>query len=212
MDFSNLLLGVSVLLVIFSYFMILVIYFVNKKRTINEYSGFDAAKEVTSNYDEINIVNSNDVIFSEYDIKRNVIRLNNKNYDSNSYFDIAISSILAGYSLVNMENKSYFKFKSVIKKISYMGFVSLIGVILSYFINNTFDAKIGIIVLALLLFYQNMRYLINIEANVKISEVLDSSFYEKIGKVISGIINFNKLSFIVLLILINRLVVIILGI
>ena len=212
MDFSNLLLGVSVLLVIFSYFMILVIYFVNKKRTINEYSGFDAAKEVTSNYDEINIVNSNDVIFSEYDIKRNVIRLNNKNYDSNSYFDIAISSILAGYSLVNMENKSYFKFKSVIKKISYMGFVSLIGVILSYFINNTFDAKIGIIVLALLLFYQYMRYLINIEANVKISEVLDSSFYEKIGKVISGIINFNKLSFIVLLILIIRLVVIILGI
>lgn len=212
MDLSNLLLGVSVLLVIFSYFMILVIYFVNKKRTINEYSGFDAAKEVTSNYDEINIVNSNDVIFSEYDIKRNVIRLNNKNYDSNSYFDIAISSILAGYSLVNMENKSYFKFKSVIKKISYMGFVSLIGVILSYFINNTFDAKIGIIVLALLLFYQYMRYLINIEANVKISEVLDSSFYEKIGKVISGIINFNKLSFIVLLILIIRLVVIILGI
>lgn len=212
MDFSNLLLGVSVLLVIFSYFMILVIYFINKKRTINEYSGFDAAKEVTSNYDEINIVNSNDVIFSEYDIKRNVIRLNNKNYDSNSYFDIAISSILAGYSLVNMENKSYFKFKSVIKKISYMGFVSLIGVILSYFINNTFDAKIGIIVLALLLFYQYMRYLINIEANVKISEVLDSSFYEKIGKVISGIINFNKLSFIVLLILIIRLVVIILGI
>ena len=212
MDFSNLLLGVSVLLVIFSYFMILVIYFVNKKRTINDYSGFDAAKEVTSNYDEINIVNSNDVIFSEYDIKRNVIRLNNKNYDSNSYFDIAISSILAGYSLVNMENKSYFKFKSVIKKISYMGFVSLIGVILSYFINNTFDAKIGIIVLALLLFYQYMRYLINIEANVMISEVLDSSFYEKIGKVISGIINFNKLSFIVFLILIIRLVVIILGI
>lgn len=208
---SNLLLSVSIAIVIFSYLLILVKYMVYKKKNIDNYSGFDSAKEVTSNYEEINIVNSRDVIFSEYDAKRNVIRLNNKNYDGNSYFDVAVSALLAGYSLVNSENSNYFKFKTIVKRVSYLGLASLITVVLSCFISNIGDAKIGIIIFCLLLVYQYMRYQINIEADKLIEEVLDKKIYTNISDVISSIINFNKISFIVMLMLIMRLVVIILG-
>ena len=208
---SNVLLNGSIVLVIFSYLLVLTKYFVYKKKKIDNYSGFDGAKEVTSNYEEINIVNSSDVIFSEYDAKRNVIRLNNRNYDGNSYFDVAISMILAGYSLVNNNNSSYFKFKTIIKKINYLGFVSLIGVVLSCFVGNIGDAKLGIVFVLLLAVYQYMRYQIIFLANDEIKEVIDKDVYDKVCSIINTIINFNKISFIVMLILLMRLVVIILG-
>lgn len=208
---SNVLLNGSIVLVIFSYLLVLIKYFVYKKKKIDNYSGFDGAKEVTSNYEEINIVNSSDVIFSEYDAKRNVIRLNNRNYDGNSYFDVAISMILAGYSLVNNNNSSYFKFKTIIKKINYLGFVSLIGVVLSCFVGNIGDAKLGIVFVLLLAVYQYMRYQIIFLANDEIKEVIDKDVYDKVCSIINTIINFNKISFVVMLILLMRLVVIILG-
>lgn len=209
---SNILLLISIGLVIFSYLIILIKYFIYNKKRIDSYSGFDGAKEVTSNYDEINIVNSSDVIFSEYDAKRNVIRLNKKNYDGNSCFDVAVSMVLAGYSLVNINNDKYFKFKTLIRKIGYISFCSLVGIVLSYFVSNIGDAKIGIVVLVLLGVYQYMRYQIAVLANDEIKVVIDSDIYDKVGDVINSIISFNKLSFIVILLLIIRLVVIILGI
>lgn len=207
----NLLLLVSIVIVIISYLLILVKYLVYTKRVIDGYSGFDSAKEVTANYEEINIVSSSDVIFSEYDAKRNVIRLNAKNYDGNSYFDVAVSLILGGYSLVNINNNSYFKFKTIIKKIGYFGNVSLIGVVLSCFISNVGDAKIAIIVFFLLLIYQYMRYQVTVLANDEIKVGIDKDIYDKVSNIINVIINFNKMSFIVMLILLMRLVIIILG-
>jgi len=209
---GNFLLIISIAIVVFSYLLIFIKYIVYKKKVFDDYSGFDAAKEVTANYDSINIVSSSDVIFSEYDMKRNVIRLNTKNYDSNSYFDVAVSSILAGYSLVNADNSNYFKFKIIIKKIGYIGFVSLIGTILSCFISNVGDAKIGIVILGILLVYQYMRYQVNVEANEMIKDVLDKDIYDKLVNIINIVINFNKLSFILMLILIIILVAIMLGI
>lgn len=208
---SYILLVVGIIITLFSYLLLFIKWIFNKNKVIDEYSGFDASKEVTSNYDEINIVSSSDVIFSEYDIKRNVIRLNSKNYDSNSYFDVAVSVLLAGYSLVNVENKNYFKFVVILKRIGYIGFVSLIGSILSCFISNIGDAKIGIVIFGVLLVYQYMKYQMNVDAGDKIKEVLDKEKYDNIENIISSIINFNKLSFIIMLIFIIRLVVIILG-
>ena len=209
---SNVLLVVSVGIVILSYLMIFINFlrYINKR--IDNYSGFDIAKEITDNYDSINIVNSSDVVFSIYDIKRNVIRMNNKNYDGNSYFDLAVSSVLAGYSLVKQENDNYFKFSFIVRKIGYLGFVSLIGGVLSYFLNNVGDAKIGIVVLLVLLVYQYMRYQISILAVDIIRDGIKKKIYTNISNIIDSIVTFNKLSFITLLVLIVRLVVIICGI
>ena len=94
------LLVISVVIVLLNYLMVIVSNFNNRIKKIEDYTGFEVAKEVTSNYDAINIVRSNDIVISEYDIKRNVIRLNNSNYDGNSYYDIFVSILLAGYSLL----------------------------------------------------------------------------------------------------------------
>lgn len=209
---SNILLISSIGLVVLSYLIIFINYIKYKKIIDDDYTGFDIAKEITDNYDSINIVNSSDVIFSEYDTVRNVIRMNNKNYDGNSYFDLAVGSILAGYSLVKQENKNYFKFNFIVKKIGYLGFVSLIGVILSYFLNNVGDAKIGIVVLGMLIIYQYMKYNINVMISDVIRDNIDKKIYNKISDVVSGVVTFNKLSFIALLVLVVRLVVIIVGI
>lgn len=209
---SNMLLIISIGLVIISYLFILINYFIYKKKLIEDYSGFDIAKEITDNYDSINIVSSSDVIFSEYDIKRNVIRMNSKNYDGKSIFDIAVGAILAGYSLVNQNNNNYFKFSFVVRRIGYLGFVSLIGVVLSSFISNIGDAKIGLVVFGILLVYQYMRYQISVLSNEFIRDSVKKNVYIDISKVLDSVISFNKISFVVMLILIIRLVVIIFGI
>ena len=192
---SKILLIGSLFGVIISYFLVLVKYAIYKKKYLDGYSGFDGAKEVTLNYDEINIVNSSDVIFSEYDAKRNVIRLNNKNYDGNSYFDIVVSTILAGYSLVNSSNSNYFKFKSIIRKINYLGFGSLIGLVL----------------FVLFLIYQYMRYMIAVSGNEITKNNLDKKIFSLIESILNSSVTFYKLSFIVSLIMIGRLIVIIIG-
>jgi len=209
---SYILLVISVIGVVLLYSFIVGIYFINKKKIVDNYSGFDVAKDVTTNYDAINIVKSSDIVVSEYDVKRNVIRLNANNYEGNSYFDIFVSSILAGYSLVNSDNPNSFKFSFLFKRIRCISFSSLVMGILSIMISNIGDAKIGIVVFILLLVYQYMRYQISINSNLVIKENLDSNLYKKLEKSLGMDITINKLSFILSLIMILRLVVIILEI
>lgn len=209
---SYMLLVISIIGVILLYSFIIINYFIYKNKVIDNYSGFDSAKDVTTNYEIINIVKSNDIIVSEYDIKRNVIRLNASNYDGNSYFDVFISSILAGYSLVKSDNPDSFKFSFLFKKIRFISFSSLIMGILSIMISNIGDAKIGMVLFILLLVYQYMRYQISINSNLVVKENLDKELYNKLEKIWGMDITVNKLSFILSLVMILRLVVIILEI
>ena len=144
------LLILSIIMIIISYFILVVMRIKVMKKTVDSYTGFDVAKEVTANYDVINIVKSNDIISSEYDIKRNVIRLNSKNYEGNSYLDIVISSILSGFSLVNNESSNYFRFSFLFNRIRSISFIPLIMVVLSCFMSDRGDAKIGLLLFLLL--------------------------------------------------------------
>ena len=209
---SYILLVISVIGVVLLYSFVIVNYFICKNKFIDNYSGFDIAKDVTTNYEAINIVKSSDIVVSEYDIKRNIIRLNANNYEGNSYFDIFVSSILAGYSLVNSDNSNLFKFSFLFKKIRWISFSSLIMVILSIMISNIGDAKIGIVIFILLLVYQYMRYQISVNSNLVIKDNLDKELYNKLEKSLGMDITINKISFILSLIMILRLVVIILEI
>jgi len=205
------LLLISVIIVIGSYFLLIMSRFSNNKRKLDNYTGFDVAKEVTSSYDDINIVSSTDIVFSCYDIKRNVIRLNTKNYDGSSYDDIVVASILAGFSLVNHENNNYFRFSFLFKKIRCVSVVSFVMMLLSYFITNIIDAKIGLVLFLILLVYQYMRYQIIVSVNSFIESNLDKKVVNKIKNMLVSYINFYKLSFIASLVMILRLIVIIIG-
>ena len=99
----QLLLLISILIIIIAYFRIILIYFKTRKIEIDDINGFDIAKELTSNYDEINIVESNELNISKYNLKRKIIRLTKKDYEANNIFTLAKTSLLSGYSLINLD-------------------------------------------------------------------------------------------------------------
>lgn len=204
---SNILLIILVCLVGSSYLILLINWITSKNNKIDNYNGFDIAKEITSNYDEINIVSCNG-LFSFYDVKRNVIRLNNKNYDGNSFIDISIGSILAGISLVNSDNRIKFGFK----RVNVISIVSLIMMFLSFLVNSIGDARIMMIITFGCLLYLFMRYQMVSGAVSLIESNMDKDIYSKIKSIVMGYINFYKISFISLLVVLVRLVVIMLGI
>ena len=62
---NSLLLLISILLIIISYMRIVLIYFKTKNIELRNMTGFDLAKELTSNYDEINIIESKELNISK---------------------------------------------------------------------------------------------------------------------------------------------------
>ena len=204
---SNILLIILVCLVGSSYLILLINWITNKNNKIDNYNGFDIAKEITSNYDEINIVSCNDM-FSMYDLNRNVIRLNNKNYDGNSFVDISIGAMLAGISLVNSDNRNKFIFK----RVRVISLASLIMMFLSFLVNSIGDARIMMIITFGCLLYLFMRYQMVSGAVSLIECNMDKNIYSKIKSIIMGYVNFYKISFISMLVLVVRLIVIMLGI
>ena len=204
---SNILLIILVCLVGSSYLILLINWITNKNNKIDNYNGFDIAKEITSNYDEINIVSCNG-LFSFYDVKRNVIRLNDKNYDGNSFVDISIGAMLAGISLVNSDNRNKFIFK----RVRVISLASLIMMFLSFLVNSIGDARIMMVITFGCLLYLFMRYQMVSGAVSLIECNMDKNIYSKIKSIIMGYVNFYKISFISLLVVLVRLVVIMLGI
>ena len=204
---SNMLLIILVCLVGSSYLILLINWITSKNNKIDNYNGFDIAKEITSNYDEINIVSCNDM-FSMYDLKRNVIRLNNKNYEGNSFVDISIGAMLAGISLVNSDNRNKFIFK----RVRVISLASLIMMFLSFLVNSIGDARIMMIITFGCLLYLFMRYQMVSGAVSLIECNMDKNIYSKIKSIVMGYVNFYKISFISLLVVLVRLVVIMLGI
>lgn len=204
---SNILLIILVCLVGSSYLILLINWITSKNNKIDNYNGFDIAKEITSNYDEINIVSCNG-LFSFYDVKRNVIRLNDKNYDGNSFVDISIGAMLAGISLVNSDNRNKFIFK----RVRVISLASLIMMFLSFLVNSIGDARIMMIITFGCLLYLFMRYQMVSGAVSLIECNMDKNIYSKIKSIIMGYVNFYKISFISMLVLVVRLIVIMLGI
>ena len=204
---SNILLIILVCLVGSSYLILLINWITSKNNKIDNYNGFDIAKEITSNYDEINIVSCNG-LFSFYDVKRNVIRLNNKNYEGNSFIDISIGAMLAGISLVNSDNRNKFIFK----RVRVISLASLIMMFLSFLVNSIGDARIMMIITFGCLLYLFMRYQMVSGAVSLIECNMDKNIYSKIKSIIMGYVNFYKISFISMLVLVVRLIVIMLGI
>lgn len=209
---SYYLLILCIIIVVVTYFWIFIDKSGNSKRKIDNCVGFDVSKEVTSNYDTINIISSSNIIVSEYDVRRNIIRLNAKNYDGDTYNDILISALLAGYSVVNGMNSSLFKFSFIFKKIRCISLGPLLMIFMSYFVRSIGDAKVGMVLFLVFLVYQYMRYLIIISAADIIKNNLSEEIYSKIELSLEKNIIFNKVFFIASLVMILRMVVIILEI
>lgn len=205
----NLLFLVGLSLVIVSYGRIFISYFRNRKNIENDLTGFDVAKEITFNYDEINIVESKKIIFSQYHIKRGIIRFIPQDYEGKNLFSYTIAAQLSGYSLGMIENNYYFKMISkIFPVIDWVNKSGVIATIICFFTKTINDAKIGVILLILVLIYQ---YFI-LQMNEIVRGYLDK-YLEKYGinKVLDGFYLCHKGLFVATLFYILKEIVMILG-
>lgn len=211
---SNILLLISLILILIAYLRIILNYLTLKNIKIKNITGFDLAKELTSNYNEINIVEAKEKIISKYNLKRNVIRLTEKDYSNNDIFTLTKISLLSGYSLLNINKDKYLNtLKSILPNMDYLNISAPIALLISLFTNTKGDAKIAIILLLIILIYQYIINTINInskeETKSQLTKILKKEDYTKLEKIQNTYLSLNKISFITTLILLLRIVLII---
>lgn len=212
----DILLIICMVFLVIPYTRIMLIYFKTKKIESDDITGFDLTKELTSNYDEINIVESKEINISKYNFKRNIIRLTEINYNSKDIFTLSISSFLAGYSLANLnKDKNIQLLSKIFPNIDYLNKSAILALLISILTNNIGDAKIALILLFIILIYQ---YLINEINNISkektkkaFKKLLTKENYLLIEIVQNSFLALNKVSFITTLILILREILIIIN-
>ena len=147
----NILLIVGFVLLAFLYLRILICYLKYKKIIVQDIDGFSVAKEITSDYDFIHIVEAKGQIFSYYDAKRNVIRLTSVDYYSSDLFHFGIVFLLAKYACYYQEEKLSNLFCKIFLRVYVLFFSAFIGSIISLFTHTIGDAKIGVFLFVILL-------------------------------------------------------------
>ncbi len=213
---GNFLLLVGIVVVIISYLRIFILKFQNGSRKVPNLSGFDIAKEITANYDEINIVESKEVVWSQYNLRRKVIRLTPKNYGASDIFSLSLSACLSGISLANIYKDKYLAFFSkIFSNIDCIGKSSILAILISLFTGTIGDAKIGIVLLGIVLVYQ--YFLIQIHtvschyAQEALGKLVEENDRERIVKIQKAILSSHTFAFVVTLILLLREVLFILN-
>lgn len=212
----NILLLISILLILIAYLNIVLKFIKTKNIKIDNLTGFDLAKELTSNYDEINIVESRDINISKYNLKRRVIRLTTKDYNSNNINTLSKISLLSGYSLINLnKDKNIELLAKIFKSIDYLNKSPILAIIISLLVRKIGDAKIAILLLVIISIYQYLINEINItskeETTNKLKDLLKDNNYSILENIQNSYLLLNKISFITTLILILRLVLIIIS-
>lgn len=209
--FGNFCLIVGCILVFVVYLRVFLVFFKNKNKK-NSLTGFEIAKEITSNYDEINIVESKKVWMSQYHLKRNVVRLLPKHYEGDNSSSLAISAQLASFSLGNMEQVPYFKilFKFFVN-MDWFNKSALLATIICCCTNTVGDAKIGLVLLGVILVYQYLRFQVNINCISLVKKKLNVSDWDGIKEFLEIFQFLDKSSFIITLFFILREIVLILN-
>ena len=103
---SNIILILGVGLTVILYLYIVIIYFINKKKE-DSMTSSELVLKLLDNDASINLIESKESMFSKYNIKRKMVKLSESCYDSKNYFNLAIASLLSGYSLLNNNLLNY---------------------------------------------------------------------------------------------------------
>ena len=201
---SNILLIIIIIIVILGYLIIIFTYLLNKNKT-KDITASDEVLNILNNDNAINLIEDSDSYFSHYNIKRNIVKLKSKTYNSKDIFSIAIASLLSGYSLAKNNLLNYVSY--IFKELKFFSFSSIIAIIISYIVTNAGDSKIAIVIFILIAIYQ---YILN-TLNTSAIEIINNK-EKNINKILNILNKTTTIFFISTLILIIRLVVIILNI
>ena len=211
----NILLYISFGLILGSYIIyILMIVFNNKM--ITDSNGFDVTKDIISEYNSINVIESKNY-FSIYNIKRKVIKLSTKCYYGNGISDISISLIEAGISILdNNRNKYIDLFRKIFTNLKILYIFPLVSLIINSITYNISDAKISIVftilfsVISYILFDIKNQGCILVSDNLDKIKEISKKNYAKIISFFNKILLLDKIIFCGGLILIIRNVLILL--
>ncbi len=198
------LLTTGIIIILIGYSIIMIDYLKYKRQEHKKINGFDIAKKITANYDNINIVESSEIWISKYHLKRKVIRLTNRIYSGTDEYSLAIATYLSSLSL--SDNKYLNIISKIIPTIDFLNKSSLIMIISSYFMNTKGDAKIGIIIGVIILIYQYL-YLQICSDTIATAQKKEPK-KEKIIKIINHLYTSNTLFFISTLIFLLRFIII----
>ena len=140
----NILLYASLIIIIFSFVVyFLVLIFTNNK--ISKSDGFDITKDIISEYNSINVIESKSYITS-YNIKRKVIKLSTKVYYGNKVSDIALALIEAGISIIDNSGNKFISFmKNIFSNLKILYVLPLISLMINFSTYNISDAKTSIV-------------------------------------------------------------------
>lgn len=153
---DSILLNISnVLIISFFIFYILMIYFYkNKKVTLS--NGFNAVKDIISDYDSINIVLS-DSYFTVYNIKRKVLKLSKLCYYGNGVSLVSLGLLEAGILIVDKNKNKFIEiFRRIFSNLKLIYLFSIVALFVSNSVYTCSNAKIGIF---LILFISLFNYI-----------------------------------------------------
>ena len=198
---NNILLIISICITLLGYILLLIAYITNKKEY--KITASENILKILDSDNNINFIENKESNISHYNIKRKIIKLSPNTYDSKTYFSIALSSLLAGYSLINNKLINYLSY--IINKLKIITILPIISILLSIYAKNIGDCKIAIVILLIISIIQ---YIINnlTEESINIINIKNNN----INKILNIFLLNTKIYFISTLIQILRLFLIIL--
>ena len=186
---SFILLIISFILVASGYLIIIFTYLFNKNKEL-DITAADQVLKILDDDSAISLIEDKDAYFNHYNIKRHIVKLKAKTYNSKDIFSISVATLLSGY----------YKIKD--KSLVYVSYVFI-----SYFVNSIGDSKISIVIFMFVLLYQYVLNNINTIAMDKINIAGND-----INKIVKILTKTSTIFFVSTLVQVMRLVVIILKI
>ncbi len=197
---TNILLVISIIIISAGYLIILITSITSKEKS--DETAADAVIRITSDDNSIHLVESSDSYLNKYLIKRKIIKLTTKTYNSKSIFKVSIAYLLSGYS--KLTGKAIDTLSKIMPYLYYISFTPIITIIISLVVTTSMDAKVGIIFLIIISIYQYIIY----NLNLKVTEIVKSD-NGCINKNLNQLVLISKSFFVATVIQIFRMVLMI---
>lgn len=181
---SNILLYISTGFILFAYLGYFLFILFGRNKKVSNSSGFDVTKDIISEYNSINVIESKSY-FTMYNIKRRVIKLSMGNYYGKDLSSISLSLLEAVISVIDDKKNIYIDYiRKIFSNLKILYIFPLIAILINNLSFNVSDAKASIFFLVIFTFISYILVNIKIQASCWIRENL---------KKISGISKDNRL-------------------
>ena len=139
-------LSTGLIIFVFIFYMLLVLF---SKNNDLDNTGFDVSNELLSSYDGIKIIFSKG-LFSYYDIKRKIIKLNQKCYYGKSIMDISISLIKTGSFISDNKGNKFIELcRKIIPSLKILYILPIVSVFISCSTYSINDSKLSMFIILL---------------------------------------------------------------